>query len=517
MEATEEILGQFLGDDAFPVTWASETEKDLFWVYDDLHIPHPRQPDVLRHRRLVAELRPHVPPVRDAVRRRLAGQERQRLRLHDRGPGRSRPADRRHGVQRPLRRPRAARRRVRRRRWARTSTPSCPSTARTSPTGGATAWCPRCSATSPILEERLDAADGMSLAELAVRARGRDRHPRPPLEDPLDAQLRPAVGDAQPAGGDGADARRRRRGAAGPAPELGLGPQLGLDRGAVADEERGPRRRRAAHGVRAPATAPRSPPRCGRRTAAGGSSPSGSSRTSASSAGTPSGATSSSSRPCASRWSRCSSWSATTSTATTTTRPRSRRCGATSRPPRARSSTASSGEALEEMRAANEINLRMAPLTPDHHFYIDQGANAHVRLVLMAIGRKLVEAGAARRARRRDVPALQRAADAHRRRRRGRCARDRRGRAGPSARRRPGSSRATGSGPRRRPSSRSRTSSTGATRSGSTGAQAGEAVEDGRVAGHRRVAGRGRGHRAGRPDRSTSSTRSPTATSSCAR
>ncbi|HET9458168.1 MAG TPA: PEP-utilizing enzyme [Candidatus Limnocylindrales bacterium] len=52
-----------------------------------------------------------------------------------------------------------------------------------------------------------------------------------------------------------------------------------------------------------------------------------------------------------------------------------------------------SGEALDEMRAANEINLRMAPLTPDHHFYIDQGANAHVRLVLIAIGRKLVEAG----------------------------------------------------------------------------------------------------------------------------
>jgi len=52
------------------------------------------------------------------------------------------------------------------------------------------------------------------------------------------------------------------------------------------------------------------------------------------------------------------------------------------------------GEALAEMRAANEINLRMAPLTPDHHFYIDQGANAHVRQVLMAIGRKLVAAGA---------------------------------------------------------------------------------------------------------------------------
>lgn len=51
------------------------------------------------------------------------------------------------------------------------------------------------------------------------------------------------------------------------------------------------------------------------------------------------------------------------------------------------------GDALEEMAAANAINLRMAPLTPDHHFYIDQGANAHVRLVLIAIGRKLVGMG----------------------------------------------------------------------------------------------------------------------------
>jgi phosphohistidine swiveling domain-containing protein len=52
------------------------------------------------------------------------------------------------------------------------------------------------------------------------------------------------------------------------------------------------------------------------------------------------------------------------------------------------------GDALEEMRAANEMNMRMAPLTPDHHFYIDQGSNAHLRQVLLAIGRKLVDAGA---------------------------------------------------------------------------------------------------------------------------
>jgi phosphohistidine swiveling domain-containing protein len=51
------------------------------------------------------------------------------------------------------------------------------------------------------------------------------------------------------------------------------------------------------------------------------------------------------------------------------------------------------GAALEAMREANAVNRRMAPLTPDHHFYIDQGANAHLRLVLMEVGRKLIEAG----------------------------------------------------------------------------------------------------------------------------
>jgi pyruvate,water dikinase len=52
------------------------------------------------------------------------------------------------------------------------------------------------------------------------------------------------------------------------------------------------------------------------------------------------------------------------------------------------------GEALEALKAANEINLKMAPLTPDHHFYIDQGTHQHVRVVLICIGRKLVEMGA---------------------------------------------------------------------------------------------------------------------------
>jgi pyruvate,water dikinase len=51
------------------------------------------------------------------------------------------------------------------------------------------------------------------------------------------------------------------------------------------------------------------------------------------------------------------------------------------------------GEAKDALIAANEINLKMAPLTPDHHFYIDQGTHQHVRVVLIRIGQKLVEMG----------------------------------------------------------------------------------------------------------------------------
>jgi phosphoenolpyruvate synthase/pyruvate phosphate dikinase len=51
------------------------------------------------------------------------------------------------------------------------------------------------------------------------------------------------------------------------------------------------------------------------------------------------------------------------------------------------------GEARDELQRALDLSLRMNPLTPDHHFYIDQGTNARVRLVLIAIGRKLVEQG----------------------------------------------------------------------------------------------------------------------------
>jgi len=51
------------------------------------------------------------------------------------------------------------------------------------------------------------------------------------------------------------------------------------------------------------------------------------------------------------------------------------------------------GEAREKLKAALDQSLRMNPLTPDHHFYIDQGTNARLRTVLLAIGRKFVDAG----------------------------------------------------------------------------------------------------------------------------
>ncbi|MEM9710469.1 MAG: PEP-utilizing enzyme [Pseudomonadota bacterium] len=50
------------------------------------------------------------------------------------------------------------------------------------------------------------------------------------------------------------------------------------------------------------------------------------------------------------------------------------------------------GEAREKLQAALDQSLKMNPLTPDHHFYIDQGTNARLRTVLIAVGKKFVEA-----------------------------------------------------------------------------------------------------------------------------
>lgn len=50
-------------------------------------------------------------------------------------------------------------------------------------------------------------------------------------------------------------------------------------------------------------------------------------------------------------------------------------------------------QAKAKLQKALDLALRMAPLTPDHHFYIDQGTYARMRLVLINIGKALVKAG----------------------------------------------------------------------------------------------------------------------------
>jgi phosphohistidine swiveling domain-containing protein len=50
------------------------------------------------------------------------------------------------------------------------------------------------------------------------------------------------------------------------------------------------------------------------------------------------------------------------------------------------------GPQRDQLQAALDRATAMNPLTPDHHFFIDQGTNARLRLVLVAIGRKLAEA-----------------------------------------------------------------------------------------------------------------------------
>jgi len=47
----------------------------------------------------------------------------------------------------------------------------------------------------------------------------------------------------------------------------------------------------------------------------------------------------------------------------------------------------------ERFEEALRLNLSMLPLTADHHFYFDQSTYARLRLVLLAVGRKMVKEG----------------------------------------------------------------------------------------------------------------------------
>jgi phosphohistidine swiveling domain-containing protein len=54
---------------------------------------------------------------------------------------------------------------------------------------------------------------------------------------------------------------------------------------------------------------------------------------------------------------------------------------------------AASTEDRDKLKTALDLALKMTPLTPDHHFYMDQGTYARMRLVLIGVGKKLVELG----------------------------------------------------------------------------------------------------------------------------
>lgn len=50
-------------------------------------------------------------------------------------------------------------------------------------------------------------------------------------------------------------------------------------------------------------------------------------------------------------------------------------------------------EQLAKLKYALNLCVKMAPLTPDHHFYIDQGIYSHMRVMFVQIGKAMVRAG----------------------------------------------------------------------------------------------------------------------------
>ncbi len=216
--ASEEVLGTFYGSDEFPIEW-EEGEKELFWIYDDLHCPNPVSPlffDIGGWWLTCDHMfrRFGTPFACDWIAKSINGYV-----YTAADPGRLLAPLRGDRVQRPLRPARAARPRPcgEDRRLPRLGPPAL--RARTSSTGGASGCARRSSATSPT-STAYD-MENASLRRARRPARGRDRHPRPSLEDPLDAQLRPVLLHAgaqrDDRGGQGRGRPEPRR----PAPELG--------------------------------------------------------------------------------------------------------------------------------------------------------------------------------------------------------------------------------------------------------------------------------------------------------
>ena len=388
----EEILDQFLGDDDFPIEWRSDLEKELFWVFDDLHCPHPLSPmfEEIGGWWLTCDhmfRRFGTPFAADWIIKNVNGYLYTAAVPADR-TGRSTrwstapataPASRSTLPTAPA--------------SASISTQRCPCMAPISSIGGGSVSCPRCSATSTSSKVQLDRQDEMSLAEVAVLLEDaidvHDRHwkihwmlnfaqlsatlklravmerTHGRVDDALLGRLQNTANDRnwdsikalwemkQEAKADADLAKAFGRETA---PEI-IAALERSDRGQrFIDERIKPYQREFgwhavwSHEFIFPTVFEKMEPVV-----------------------------------------ELIRGYIETDYDYPSTMGALRR---TSRRRRTRSSTGLDGDALDEMRSANDVNLRMAPLTPDHHFYIDQGANAHVRLVLVAIGRKLAATGA---------------------------------------------------------------------------------------------------------------------------
>ena len=203
-----EVLGTFHGSDEFPIEW-QEGEQELFWIYDDLHCPNPVSPlffDIGGWWLTCDHMfrRFGTPFASDWVAKNINGY------VYTAAI----PAD-------PSVQAEATEYEAR-------YVPRVPRDGAYAGAIGAylgfvlphyaenfMAWWHRPPAPGDRAQLRLSRRPG--LGRRVVRragdpARGRDRHPRPPLEDPLDAQLRPVLGD------HGASTPRSRRSAARPTP-----------------------------------------------------------------------------------------------------------------------------------------------------------------------------------------------------------------------------------------------------------------------------------------------------------
>ena len=389
---TPGVLGTYHGGEEFPIDW-QEGERELFWIYDDLHCPNPVSP-------LFFDIGGWWLTC-DHMFRRFGTPFASRLDRQERSTATSTPprsrADpalrgRGDGVRGPLRAAGAARRRVRRRDRRVPRRSSCPSTPTTSSTGGRTGCARRSSATSPT--------STASDCDARVAARARRSCSRTRSTSTTATGRSTGCSTSRSSRPRWRSTPRSRRRAARPTRRCWAGCRARVDDRnwdsiedlwKMKEEIKADAELRAAFEARHRARRDRGAR--GRPSAAGGSSPSASSPTS--------------------RLRLQGDLVARVRLQDLGRGPGPDRRGdprlprdrlrlpgehrsasaTTSRAPRPRSWTASRASSARELQAALDRSLAMNPLTPDHHFYIDQGTNARLRLVLIAIGRKLAEAG----------------------------------------------------------------------------------------------------------------------------